>query len=63
MLKEYINQYKEKRKLLDFQEKTIKEKQNEQNSKFRSFITSSTADTLVFSAAPLTVIVTLVVFI
>ena len=31
MLKEYVNQYKEKKKLLDLKEKTIKEKQNEQN--------------------------------
>ena len=61
MLKEYVNQYKEKRKLLDLQEKMIKEKQNEQNSKFKSFITSFIADALVFSAALLTVFVTLVV--
>ena len=61
MLKEYVNQYKEKRKLLNLQEKTIKEKQNEQNSKFKSFITSFIADALIFSAALLTVIVTLVV--
>ena len=61
MLKEYVNQYREKRKLLDLQEKTSKEKQNEHNSKFRTFITSFIADTLVFSAALLTVIATLVV--
>ena len=61
MLKEYVNQYREKRKLLDLQEKTSEEKQNEQNSKFRMFITSFIVDTLVFSAALLTVIVTLVV--
>ena len=59
MLKEYVNQYREKRKFLDLQEKTSEEKQNEQNSKFRTFITSFIADTLVFSAALLTVIVTL----
>ena len=46
---------------MDLQKKTIKEKQNEQNSKFKSFITSFIADALVFSAALLTVIVTLVV--
>ena len=46
---------------MDLQEKTSEEKQNEQNSKFRTFITSFIADTLVFSAALLTVIVTLVV--
>ena len=61
MLKEYVNQYKEKRKLFDLQEKTINEKQNEQNYKFESFITSFIVEALVFSAAPLTVIVTLVV--
>ena len=60
-LKEYVNQYKEKKKLLDLQEQIIKEKQNGQNSKFRSFITGFLADTLVVSAALLTVIVTLVV--
>ena len=61
MLKEYVNQYREKSKLLDLQDKTSEEKQNEQNSKFRTFITSFITDTLVFSAALLTVIVTLVV--
>ena len=39
-LKEYVNQYREKRKLLDLQEKTSEEKQNEQTFKFRTFITS-----------------------
>ena len=61
MLKKYVNQYREKRKLMDIQEKTIEEKQNEQNSKFRTFIVSFIADTLVFLAALLAVIVTLVV--
>ena len=61
MLKEYVNQYREKRKLLDLQEKTSEEKQNVQNSKFRIVVTSFIADTLVFSAALLRVIVTLVV--
>ena len=46
---------------MDLQEKTSEEKQNEQNSKFRSFITSFIADALVFSAALLTVIITFVV--
>ena len=46
---------------MDLQEKTSEEKQNEQNSKFRTFITSFIADTLVFLEALLTVIVTLVV--
>ena len=61
MLKEYVNQYREKRKLLDLQEKTSEEKQNEQNFKYRLFITSFIVDALVFSAALLTVNVTLVV--
>ena len=61
MLKEYVNQYREKRKWLDLQEETSKEEQNEQNSKFRTFITSFIADILVFSAVLLTIIVTLVV--
>ena len=60
-LKEHVNQYQEKGKLLDLQEKTSEEKQNEQNSKFQTFITSFIADTLVFSAALLTVIMALVV--
>ena len=46
---------------MDLQEKTSVEKQDEQNSKFRTFITSFITDTLVFSSALLTVIVTLVV--
>ena len=46
---------------MDLQEKTSEEKQNEQNSKFRTFITSFIAYTLVFSAALLTVMMTLVV--
>ena len=61
MLKEYANEYREKWKSLDLQVKTGEEKQNEQNSKFRTFITNFIADMLVFSAALLTVIVTLVV--
>ena len=60
-LKEYVNEYRKKEILLDLQEKTSEEKQNEQNCKFRTFITSFIADTLIFLAALLTVIVTLVV--
>ena len=33
MLKEYVNQYREKKKLLDLQEKTSEEKQNEKKFK------------------------------
>ena len=58
MLKEFVNQYRERRKLMEFQENTIKEKQN---SKLRKFISGFIADTLVFSAALLTGIVTLIV--
>ena len=46
---------------MDLQEKTSEEKQNDQTSKFRTFITSFITDTLVFLAALLTVIVTSVV--
>ena len=51
MLKEYVNQYREKRILLDLQEKTSEEKQNEQNPKFKMFITTFRADTVVFLKA------------
>ena len=54
--KEFVNKYREKRKLMGFQEKAIKEKQNEQNSKFRMFVSSFITDTLLFSAALLTVV-------
>ena len=46
---------------MDLQEKTSEEKQNEQSPKFKTFIKSFITDTLVFSGALLTVIVTSVV--
>ena len=46
---------------MESQEKAIEEKQNGQNSKFRMFISSFITDTLVFAAALLTVIVTLII--
>ena len=55
ILKEFVNQYKEKRKLMDFQEKEIKENRN---SKLKTFISSFIADELVFTAVVLTVIIT-----
>ena len=60
-LKEFVNQYREKRKLMEFQEKAIKEKQNEQNSKFRTFVSSFIADTLVFSTLKFIMILILVI--
>ena len=57
-LKEFVNQCREKRKLMVFQEKAIKEKQN---SKLGKFISNFIIGTLVLSAALLTVFVTLTV--
>ena len=53
-----MNQYKERRKLTDFQETEIKEKQN---SKLKIFISSFVADALVFTAALLTIIIIFIV--
>ena len=46
---------------MEFLEKAIEKNQNEQNSKLRTFVSSFITDILVFSAALLTVIVTLIV--
>ena len=57
-LKEFINQYQEKRKL------DIQKVQNENqinNSKFKGFISSFTVDAIGFMAALLTIIVTLII--
>ena len=54
-LKEFVSQYKEKRKLMDLQEKTIKE------PKFNVFLSSYIADILVFAAGILSVILTFVI--
>ena len=56
-LREFVNQYKEKRKLIDIQEKEIKT----QNSKLKTFISSFIADALIFAAALLTVIITFII--
>ena len=53
-LKEFVNQYKEKRKLMDLQEKTIKE------PKFNACLSSYIADVLVFVVGILSVILTLI---
>ena len=52
-----MNQYKEKRRLMDIQEKEIKT----QNSKLKTFISSFIADAHVFAAALLTVIITFII--
>ena len=54
-LKEFVNQYKEKRKLMDLQEKTIKE------PKFNAFLSSYIANVLLFAAGILSVILTCVI--
>ena len=57
-LKEFVNQYQEKRKL------DIQKVQNEnqiKNSKFKAFIASFIADAIGFMAAPLTMIVTFII--
>ena len=59
-LREFVIQYKEKRKLMDFQEKEIKDKEK-QNSKLKTFISSFIADALVFTAALLTIIITFII--
>ena len=54
-LKEFVDQYKEKRKLMDLQKKTIKE------PKFNAFLSSYITDVLVCVAGILSVILTLVI--
>ena len=54
-LKEFVNQYKERRKLIDAQEKTIKE------PKFNAFLSSYLADVIVFVTGILSVILTFVI--
>ena len=56
-LREFVNQYKEKRKWMDIQEKEIKN----QNYKLKTFISSFIMDALVFEAALLTVIITFII--
>ena len=57
-LREFVNQYKERRKLMDFQETKIIEKQN---SKLKTFISGFIADALVFAAVLFTIIITFIV--
>ena len=54
-LREFVNQYKEKRKLMDIQEKQIK------NFNFKIFISSFVMDALVIAAVLLIVIITFVI--
>ena len=54
-LREFVSQYKNKRKLIDIQEKQIK------NSNLKTFISSFIMDALVFVAALLTVIITFII--
>ena len=59
MLKDFVHQYKNKKKILELQEH-IDEERTKQSSKFGSFLNSFLADVLLFSAALVTIIITLV---
>ena len=59
-LKDFVHQYKNKNEITDLQAKTH-EKGTEHSSKFGSFLNSFLADILLFSAALVTMIITLVV--
>ena len=56
-LREFLSQYKEKRNLMDIQEKKIKI----QNSNIKTFISSFVTDVLVFAAALLSVVITFII--
>ena len=60
MLKDFVNQYKNKMKILELQEH-IDEERTKQSSKFGSFLNSFLADILLFSATLVTIIIMLVV--
>ena len=60
MLKDFVHLYKNKKKILELQEH-IDEERSKQSSKFGSFLNSFLADTLLFSAALVRIIITLVV--
>ena len=60
MLKDFVHQYKNKKEITDLQEH-IDEERTKQSSKFGSFLNSFLADILLFSAALVTMIITLVV--
>ena len=59
-LKDCVNQYKNKKKILELQEH-IDEERTKQTSKFGSFLNSFLADILLFSATLVAIIITLVV--
>ena len=59
-LKDFVHQFKKRRKILELQEH-IDEERTKQSSRFGSFLNSFLADVLLFSAALVTIIITLVV--
>ena len=59
-LKDFVNQFRNKKKILDFQEH-IDEERTKQRYKFGSFLNSFLVDVLLFSAALVTIIIMLVV--
>ena len=59
-LKDFVNQYNNKKKILELQEH-IDEERTKQSFKFGSFLNSFLADILLFSAALVTIIIMLVV--
>ena len=60
MPKDFVYQYKNKKKMLQLQEH-IDEERTKQSSKFGSFLNSFLADILLFSAALVTIIITLMI--
>ena len=60
MLKGFVDQFRHKKQIQELQEH-IDEERTKQSSKFGSFLNSFLADVLLFSAALLMIIVTLVV--
>ena len=59
-MKDFVHQYRNRKKILELQEH-IDEERTKQSSKFGSFLNSFLADILLFSAALVTMIITLVV--
>ena len=59
-LKDFLHQYKNKKKMLELQEH-IDEERTKQSSKFGSFLNSFLEDVLLFSSALVTIIIMLVV--
>ena len=60
MFKDFVHPYKNKKKIIDLQEH-IDEERIKQSSKFGSYLNSFLADMLLFSAALVTIIITLVI--